>query len=79
MCCPLSNVILYTRKGCHLCDDALLILTKYGIRPQIVDIDTDAELVRLYNTCVPVVTIDGKVRFRGKINEILVRRLWSHD
>jgi glutaredoxin len=72
------NVILYTRRGCHLCDDAYALLKKYGLDAELIDIDTNAELVRRYNTCVPVVVINGTERFRGRINEVLLRRLLSH-
>jgi hypothetical protein len=40
-----------------------------------VDIDRDPELVARFSTCVPVVELDGKVRFRGRVNEVLLRRL----
>jgi glutaredoxin len=72
------DVILYTRKGCHLCDDAMTILTHHGLDPVIVDIDADPELRDKFNTCVPVVEIDGKVRFRGNIDPMLLRRLLPH-
>jgi glutaredoxin len=71
------NVILYTRRGCHLCDDARALLERYALRPTLVDIDQDPHLRRQYHACVPVVEIDGKIRFRGLVNEILLRRLLS--
>lgn len=69
------SVILYTRQGCHLCDEALSLLMQYGLTPEIVDIETDADLQKQFTTCVPVVQVDGKIRFRGKVNEVLLRRL----
>ena len=69
------EVILYTRSGCHLCDDALELLRKHGLEPHLFDIDTCPEKLAMYNACVPVVEIDGKVHFRGPINEVLLRRL----
>jgi glutaredoxin len=68
-------VRLYTRQGCHLCDNAREILVRHGLTPESVDIDADPELLARYNTCVPVVEIDGKERFRGRVDEILLRRL----
>ena len=70
-----QHVVLYTRDGCHLCDEAKQILMRHGIKPQEVDIDEDPELVQRFGECVPVVTIDGAVRFRGRVNEVLLRRL----
>ncbi len=69
------SVALYTRSGCHLCDDAHALLVRHGLRPEIVDIDADPALRERFNTCVPVVVIDGKERFRGRVNEVLLRRI----
>lgn len=68
-------VILYSRAGCHLCDDAQRMLQRYGLEPRVVDIDTDPALQERWNLCVPVVEIAGEVRFKGIINEVLLRRL----
>ena len=73
-----DRIVLYTRQGCHLCDLARETLQKHGdsLPPPIeVDIDTDPSLRASFSTCVPVVEIDGKIRFRGRINEVLLRRL----
>ncbi len=75
---PLLSVVLYTRKGCHLCDDACAVLRRHGLTPQLIDVDSDPRLVEQYGCCVPVVVIDGKVRFRGRVNEVLLRRLLPH-
>jgi glutaredoxin len=69
------NVILYTRHGCHLCDDALALLQRHGLTPREIDIDADAALRARYDCCVPVVEIDGRERFRGRVDERLLRRL----
>ncbi len=69
------TVTLYTRSGCHLCEDAQALLVRYGLAPQLVDIDADPLLRERFNSCVPVVVIDGKERFRGRVNEVLLRRL----
>jgi glutaredoxin len=70
----MHTAILYTRTGCHLCDDALSLLTRYGLEPEVIDIDRDDELVAQYGEWVPVVLIDGRLRFRGRIEERLLRR-----
>ena len=75
----LMNVILYTRKGCHLCDDALELLEGVGLKPMLQDIDADPELRERFDVCVPVVEIDGKIRFRGKVDPVLLKRLLTHN
>jgi glutaredoxin len=70
-----SEVVLYTRSGCHLCDQAKSLLESYGLWIRIVDIDLDPQLAERYGQCVPVVVIDGRERFRGRVDEVLLRRL----
>lgn len=74
-------IVMYTRQGCHLCEQAWQLLEqarqRHGFALRQVDIDADPELVRAYGECVPVVTIDGKVRFRGIVNRVLLERLLS--
>jgi hypothetical protein len=73
------HVVLYTRQGCHLCAQAWVQLDQarrhYGFALDKVDVDTDPELTSQYGCCVPVVTVNGQVRFRGRVNPILLRRL----
>ena len=70
-----AEVVLYTRRGCHLCDEAKLALERAGLAAREVDIDSDPDLHQRYNECVPVVEIDGRERFRGRVSEVLLRRL----
>ena len=77
----LERVVLYTKHGCHLCDDAKAMLQRYSrFLPAIIEIDieSDPQLVEKFGTCVPVVEIDGRVRFRGRVNEVMLRRLLEH-
>lgn len=72
------RLLLYTRANCELCEEAKSILDDYrGFLPPVqeVDIEGDRELLQTFGTCVPVVEIDGKVRFRGRVDEPLLRRL----
>jgi len=71
----MSRVTIYTRRGCHLCEQAEALLVRHGLRPALVDIDADPALRERYHECVPVVEIDGKERFRGRVNEVLLRRI----
>ena len=72
-------LVLYTRQGCHLCEDAWELLEearrRYGFALRQVDIDDDPELVREHGECVPVVAVNGRVRFRGVVNRVLLKRL----
>ena len=76
---PGWRVTVYTRAQCGCCVKALEVLREYhrrhGFVLELIDIDTDPELVALYNTTVPVVAINGKVRFKGQVNRVLLDRL----
>jgi glutaredoxin len=76
---PDLHFVLFTRQGCHLCDAARQLLVqakaRYRFQLEIKDVDAAPEWVAAYGACVPVVTVNGKVRFRGKVNEVLLQRL----
>jgi glutaredoxin len=71
----MPDVVLYTRHGCHLCEIAAEVLTRHKLDIRVVDIDQHPELRERYNECVPVVEIDGRERFRGRVDELLLRRI----
>ncbi len=73
------SVVMYTRRGCHLCEEAWKRLEaarrRYGFELSARDVDADPALAVAYGDCVPVVTVNGKVRFRGVVNPVLLERL----
>jgi len=64
-------VTLYTRAGCHLCEEAKRAIEAARGRAdfdyQEVDIDGDRELRRRYNDQVPVVAINGVKAFKYRV------------
>ena len=68
------EIVLVTRKGCHLCDDALAALRAIGVEPELRDVDADDQLYALYDWRVPVLTVDGRVVAEGRIDLDAVRR-----
>ncbi len=62
------KVVLVTRQGCHLCDEALSLLRGLGLHPELADVDANDELHRLYDFRVPVVLVDGAVIAEGRIS-----------
>lgn len=61
------HVVLVTRQGCHLCEEALGVLRGLGVEPEQEDVDADDDLHRLYDWRVPVVLVDGRIVGEGKI------------
>jgi glutaredoxin len=70
------SVELITRKGCHLCDEALELLRSLGVEPELRDVDSDPGLFAEYDFRVPVVRVAGRVVGEGAVRrEPLVRAL----
>jgi glutaredoxin len=74
------TVILYTREGCCLCEEARKAIeqarAREPFRLEVVDIDGDPELRRLYTDEVPVIAIDGKKAFKYRVTaEELLKRM----
>lgn len=69
------QAILYTRQGCHLCDVAAETLEQAGYELEHVDIDRNPELREKFDHEVPVVEIGGRIRFRGRVDPLLLKRL----
>ena len=67
------EVIVYSRKGCHLCEivkESLVKLHKRGgFNWREIDVDSDIELRRQYNDQVPVVFINGRKAFKYRMDE----------
>ena len=61
------SVVLVTREGCHLCDDALHLLRALGVEPELQDVDADERLFDLYDWRVPVLLVDDKPAAEGRI------------
>ena len=67
------EVVIYSRPGCHLCDDAREVLARVRTRHPFHyverDIESDDALLRAYLERIPVVTIDGVVAFEFFVDE----------
>ncbi len=64
-----------TREGCHLCEDALLLLQ--GVPLEVIDIDNDPALHSEFDERVPVVrdAATGTILLDGKVTEAQVERV----
>ncbi len=61
------QVLLYSRPGCHLCDEARAVIegarARSGFELVEVNVESDDALELAYGIRVPVVLIDGEERF----------------
>lgn len=74
-----APIVIYTRRECGLCDEAkdavAPIAKRRGIAVELVDVDRDAELVRLYGDEVPVVFVNGRKAFKYRVDAVKLDEL----
>jgi glutaredoxin len=65
-------VIIYSRPGCHLCDEAKAAIQNAGCNDSFtleeINIESDDELLKKYKYDIPVITIDGVEAFKHRVN-----------
>ena len=68
---PVPRVVIYSRPGCHLCEEAKKVIEASGYREEYtleeINIESDAELLRRYRYDIPVITINGQEAFRHRL------------
>lgn len=73
------DVTLYTRPGCHLCEEAKVemapILREFGAVLREVNVDADAVLLQRFGNDVPVVFIGPREAARHRVNATEFRKL----
>lgn len=72
-----ARVTLYSRPGCHLCDDARAVIERVcadlGESYDEVDIDADEALRQRFGDEVPVTFVDGKQHDFWRVDETRLR------
>ncbi len=76
----MKTVTLYSRPGCHLCDDARVVLERLSAQAPFtieeIDITRDDALHARYLERIPVVALDGEELFDYEVDEgALLRRI----
>ncbi len=74
----MTDVVVYSRPGCHLCEEAIEALVRlhgegYRFELHEIDIESDDLLLRRYLERIPVVEIDGIVASDLVLDEAGVR------
>ena len=64
------RLVLYTRPGCHLCDEMKTEIARAGLGSSCaldeVDVDSDPALARRYGLSIPVLVLEGRPLFKGR-------------
>ena len=66
-----AHVVIYTRPGCHLCDEAKQAIAAANCLEEYtleeINIESDPALLNLYRYDIPVITINGDEAFRHRL------------
>lgn len=72
------RVTLYTRPGCHLCDDARAVIieicAELGEEYAEISIDDDPTLQRRFSEEIPVTFVDGRQHDFWRVDPARLRR-----
>lgn len=72
-----SQVIIYSRPGCHLCDEAKASILSAGCAEYFtleeINIESAPELLSKYKYDIPVITIDGVEAFKHRVDPVQFR------
>ena len=75
---PALQITLYTRPGCHLCEEARQqmapVLVEFGAELFEVNIDADPALRDLYSNDVPVIFLGARKVAKHRIDLVQFRR-----
>jgi len=70
------RLTVYSRRGCHLCEDLLAELETWlrgRASVEVVDVDSDAALKKAYGLRVPVVSAAGRELCRYHLDRAAVQ------
>lgn len=67
------RLTLYSKPGCHLCDEmkevVLAVRTRAPLTLEVIDISNDPTLTDLYALEIPVLLIEGKRAAKHRVSE----------
>lgn len=76
------TVKIYTKEGCHLCEEAkstLLAAQKdFPFKLEEIDITADKVIYEEFKEKIPLIFIDGKMAFKYRVEEKGLRRKLGH-
>jgi glutaredoxin len=74
---------LYSRPGCHLCDDMKAVVERVARTStpvptiEVIDISSDREVEAIYGLEIPVLLFNGKKAAKYRVTEEGLRRMLS--
>jgi glutaredoxin len=82
---PVIRIEVYSRPGCHLCDEAKEVIDRVRVRHtfevKMINIELDPALEAAYGSEIPIVLINGNKAFKYRVDEAelerKIKRLWK--
>jgi glutaredoxin len=75
----MRSLTLYSKPGCHLCDEMKHVIDVVGTRVpltlDVVDISTDPDLMARYGIEIPVLLLDGKTAAKHRVTADQLERM----
>lgn len=79
----MASIVIYTRRECGLCDEAkhaiAPIAKRLGLNIELIDVDSDPELMKLYGLEVPVVFVNGRKAFKYRVDTAKLESLLARE
>jgi hypothetical protein len=76
-----TRLALYSREGCHLCEELLAELAPWAaardVAVELRDVDADPVARRRYGHRIPVLLVDGEPAAYGHLDWEALERLWN--
>jgi len=74
----MTHLLVYSKPGCHLCEDAVRVLTRFQAQTPFtleeVNIEDDPPLFAKYGEQIPVIFFNGEFLFEYAIDESILRQ-----
>ena len=79
------RIDIYSRPGCHLCDEAKAAIEpfreRYAVVLRTINVESSADLENRYGSDIPIVLVNGEEAFRHRVDRTELERklkaLWN--
>lgn len=80
---PGNHLTLYSRPGCHLCDEmkdvVAPIAAELGFALEVIDISSSAELLAAHGNDIPVLLVNDRKAFKHRLSARELRRRLARE
>ena len=74
-----TKIKILSKQDCHLCDQAKEVIFRntrsLPVEVEVIDIENDPELVKLYGSDIPVIFLNDRKIFKHRVDENKLQKL----